>query len=93
MSESDTPTPDQKPSVGRVVHVPMPRSANNGADFAPAIVTRVWDDEVSINVRILADSTASLQEWRTSLTYVEELPDGPIMDETSLLHWTWPKKV
>ncbi|MET8818444.1 hypothetical protein [Streptomyces rochei] len=81
----------QKPSVGRIVHVPMPPSANNGSDTAAAVITRVFDDEV-VNVRIFADSTASPQEWRTSLTYTDELAYDPD-DTTSLYRWTWPPRV
>ncbi|AYD81624.1 hypothetical protein SEA_KROMP_23 [Streptomyces phage Kromp] len=80
----------QKPSVGRIVHVPMPPAANNGSDTAAAVITRAFDEE-TINVRILADSTASPQEWRTSLTYVDELAYDPD-DTTSLYRWTWPPR-
>ncbi|MFF9279502.1 hypothetical protein [Streptomyces griseosporeus] len=81
----------QKPSLGRIVLVPMPPAANNGADVAAAVITRVFDDE-QINVRILADSTASPQEWRTSLTYADELAYDP-EDKSTLYRWTWPTRV
>lgn len=80
----------QKPSLGDIVHVPMPPSANNGSDTAAAIVTRVWEDG-KINVRIFADSTASPQEWRTSLTYADELDYNPD-DKASMYFWTWPAR-
>ncbi|MET9140587.1 hypothetical protein [Streptomyces parvulus] len=81
----------QKPSIGRIVHVPMPPAANNGSDTAAAVITRVDEDEETINVRIFADSTASPQEWRTSLTYTDELAYDPD-DTTSLYRWTWPPR-
>ncbi|MGW2170426.1 hypothetical protein ACWC1C_07820 [Streptomyces sp. NPDC001705] len=81
----------QKPSIGRIVHVPMPPAANNGSDTAAAVITRAFDDE-TVNVRIFADSTASPQEWRTSLTYTDELAYDPD-DTTSLYRWTWPARV
>jgi hypothetical protein len=55
--------PVQKPSVGRIVLVPMDPGTNNGAEVAPAIVTQVWSDDL-INVRVFANNTST--EWRTS---------------------------
>jgi hypothetical protein len=43
----------------------MKRSNNNGADVAPAIITRVWSD-YSVNVRVFAD--ASDVPWQTSVS-------------------------
>ena len=45
----------QKPSLGRIVIVPMDPTFNNGSDEAPAVICRVFD-ETLINVRIIGDS-------------------------------------
>lgn len=74
-----------KPSLGRVVLVPADPAVNNGAEIAPAIITRVWTDEV-INVRVLLDSDAV--QWRTSVGYVDSFDD---IETTH--HWTWPPRV
>jgi hypothetical protein len=78
------------PSVGRVVHVLMDPKANNGADIAPAIITRVWSDS-TINCRVLADGESML--WRTSSTYAPDLDAIPADDPTRLNRWTWPPRV
>ncbi|MFF0140471.1 hypothetical protein ACFYRN_28905 [Streptomyces sp. NPDC005227] len=74
-----------KPSVGRVVHVPTDPAKNNGADIAPAVITRVWNDDC-VNVRVLLDSDAV--EWRTSVTYADAFDD-----DTNRHRWTWPPRV
>ena len=74
-----------KPSLGRVVLVPADPAVNNGADVAPAIITRVWNDNV-VNVRVLLDSDAV--QWRTSVSYVDSLDD---VEHTHC--WTWPPRV
>ena len=53
-----------KPSLGRIVLAPVDPAQNNGADVAPAVITRVWSDEI-VNVRVLLDSDAVL--WKTSV--------------------------
>ena len=57
------------PSIGRVVIVPVGPSLNNGADRAPAIITRVWNEQPDgswvINARVLCDSENTM--WLTSL--------------------------
>lgn len=79
----------QKPSIARMVIVPMDPNRNNGADEAPAIITRVWSDTY-VNVKILSDSNDA-PEWRTSVTLVEEKPDM-LVSGTMLLAW-WPPRV
>lgn len=74
-----------KPSLGRVVIVPMDPDLNNGADEAPATITRVWHDAL-INVRITGDN-AAVPEWRTSVSLHDEKPDSPQHDA-----W-WPPRV
>lgn len=45
----------QKPSLGRIVLIKVDPAANNGSDTAPAIITRVWNDDM-VNVRIMLDT-------------------------------------
>ncbi len=82
--------PEQQPGVGRIVHVSMDPTMNNGADMAPAIITRVWSD-TTVNLRVLADSENLL--WRTSSTYADDLDAIPADDPTRLNRWTWPPRV
>jgi hypothetical protein len=56
----------QVPSVGRIVFVTMPPESNNGADVAPAVITRVWGDDV-INVRVLPDGRSGESPAITSI--------------------------
>lgn len=46
----------QKPSLGRIVIAPADPARNNGADVAPAVITRVWSDDL-VNVRVLLDAS------------------------------------
>jgi hypothetical protein len=84
----------QKPSLGRIVLVPTDPSNNNGATAAPAIITRVWNDD-TVNVRVFSDSHASAEALRTSATLVDELP-GVFTDPQSGIQrnvWCWPPRV
>lgn len=81
-----------KPSLGRIVLVPMPRASNNGASIAPAVITRVWSD-TTVNVRVLADARPSPDDWRTSATYVETLDENADVQWSEANHWTWPPRV
>lgn len=60
---------------GDTVFVPIDEALNNGDDYAPAIVTRVWDSGL-INVRVIPDSN-KIPEWRTSVKLHEQRPDEP----------------
>lgn len=74
-----------KPSVGRIVLVPMEPSLNNGADVAPAIITRVWS-ETCVNVRVLRDGHET--DWKTSLALFDTA------EEASVGHACyWPPRV
>lgn len=65
----------------------MDPALNNGADEAPAIVTRVWSDTM-VNVRVLTDSgERRSQDWRTSVTLVAEKPE-----DAKHVAW-WPPRV
>ena len=65
-------TEGKKPraSVGRIVfyhHITSDREygLTNGADYCPAMIARVWPDEV-VNLRLLPDGMLSTT-WRTSV--------------------------
>jgi hypothetical protein len=80
---------DQQPSLGRIVLVAVDPAMNNGADTAPAVITRVWN-ATTINVRVLLDSDG-VPPWRTSLTHTDTL-EG--LDPFLCPHrWTWPPRV
>ena len=72
------------PRVGDVVLVAADPALNNGAEQAPAVITRVWSSTV-VNARVLYDGNAVT--WHTSLNYVDTL-DGVAPDA---LAWTWPE--
>lgn len=91
----------QKPSLGRIVIVPANPNANNGADVAPAIITRVWSDTL-VNCRVLLDGTTL--DWKTSITLYagpDELAealakrdaDNPHMVGTPFFGAYWPPRV
>lgn len=76
-----------KPSVGRIVHAYVADTTqNNGADVAPAVITRVWNDTL-VNVRILLDGDAIA--WRTSVQLHDERPEGEAVNHSV---W-WPSRV
>jgi hypothetical protein len=76
-----------KPSIGRIVLVPMDPAKNNGADVAPAVITRVWSD-TTVNVHVLPDGNVT--EWRTSVVFRKSFEDR----EPGYVHcWTWPPRV
>lgn len=57
-----------KPTVGRIVHVIVDPSQNNGSDVAPAVITRVWNEQ-GINARVLLDGAET--PWKTSIPLYE----------------------
>lgn len=63
-----------KASKGRIVHVLVDPAFNGGDDVAPAVITRVWSDEM-VNVRLLLDSDPAFYgpqgERRTSVPLKE----------------------
>lgn len=79
----------QRPSLGRIVLVPMDPADNNGAPVAPAIIVRVWSDDM-VNVRILGDNKT--EEWRTSVKLVDTIPDWAD-DGHAPNVWAWPPRV
>jgi len=79
------------PSLGRIVLIGVDPLFNNGADVAPAIITRVWND-ACVNVRVLVDGH-SAPDWRTS---VYLLADRAAYDEhhgAPSVKAYWPPRV
>lgn len=88
----------QKPSLGRIVHVLVSPSINNGSDIAPAIVTRVFGDSC-VNVRVLLDNTPGrADEWATSRILHADEATARAENNKSLpsgvgAHAFWPSRV
>lgn len=74
-----------KPAVGDVVFVPIDPDQNSGGDRAPAIVTRVEDEDggAVINARVLQDRNTDTLPWRQALR--EHDPDQPFEGDV----WAW----
>lgn len=62
----------QTPSVGRVVHVAVNPDTNNGQDYAPAIITRVWGPD-TVNVSAILDTPTGPMQM-TSVKLHEDRP-------------------
>ena len=85
----------QTPAVCRFVQIAVDPAINNGADFAPAVITRVWTGGI-VNVRVLLDGPET--PWRTSVRVHEsreaaeawhaENSSGPLAH----IAW-WPPRV
>lgn len=82
----------QKPSLGRIVITRVPPALNNGADEAPAIITRVWgeqpDGSWTVNMRVLTD-TPDNPLSKTSVRLVDERPK--VNGEDMHAAW-WPPR-
>jgi hypothetical protein len=81
----------QKPSIGRIVIVPMDPASNNGATEAPAIISRVWNDNV-VNVRVLPDDSNEVLS-RTSVTLYPSSAEAADANATGTHHAWWPGRV
>lgn len=81
----------QKPSIGRIVIVPMDPTAANGATEAPAIISRVWSDSV-VNVRILPDASNEVLS-RTSVTLYPGSTEAADANATGTHYAWWPPRV
>jgi hypothetical protein len=84
----------QTPSIGGTVLVRMLPNWNNGADVAPATITRVWsqadDGSWTINVRVLADGETV--EWRTSISlYLDQAAADEAKPDGTSAGW-WPPR-
>lgn len=78
------PMPQQKPSLGRIVHYRAASSKEvwSGADVHAAIVTRVWSDRC-VNLKVLPDGGPVFD--KTSV----EIEDEP----EQAGRWSWPPRV
>lgn len=85
----------QKPSIGRIVIVPVDPKASgtNGQTEAPAVVTAVFErpDHYLINLRVLADGPDA-PAWRTSQELVDARPEDLADGEVAAVAW-WPPRV
>ena len=79
-----------KPSLARMVIASVPEPMNNGADEAPAVITRVWNEHPDggwvVNLRILCDSENVI--WQTSVRLHDEKPENAAPGDA----W-WPPRV
>jgi hypothetical protein len=73
-----------KPSIGRIVHVFANPAQNNGADVAPAVITRVWNDQ-GVNVRVLLDGPDT--PWLTSITLHETREEAQKAHDEMVAAW------
>lgn len=74
------------PHVGGIVIVKVDPKRNNGADVAPAIITRVWAPD-RVNLKVLKD--AEQDEWLTSVLLVDTAEDADGRPHTCY----WPPRV
>ncbi len=88
-----------KASKGRIVHVIVDPAVNGGDDTAPAVITRVWSDEL-VNVRLLLDSEPVFHgpqgERRTSVPLRESreaLSEGLGEGQPATFGAFWPPHV
>lgn len=65
----------QKPSLGGIVFTFLAPEENNGADVAPAIITRVWSDDM-VNITVFPDAGYGPIR-KTSVKLVESQPGEP----------------
>ncbi len=79
-------TASRMPTVGRIVLVGIDPAVNNGADRAPAIITRVFTPEC-VNLRVMVDGPGEMP-WRTSSTLCE-----PEDLAGTTAKWAWPPLV
>lgn len=92
----------QQPSIGRVVIVRAAPAQNNGADEAPAVITRVWSPveagqtagSWTVNVRVLLDGV-DVVPAKTSISLFpdRESADAAVPTVTNTHVGWWPPRV
>lgn len=87
---------DQRPSVGRIVlfhesdgDIGQFASGTNGTRIHPAVITRVWSDEM-VNLHVMFDASPS--EPRNS---VHRIPEDQFTEGEDYIDggWRWPPRV
>lgn len=61
-----------KPNVGRAVLVMGGPAVSNGTDVAPAVITRVWSDDL-VNVTISPDGSNGVRACTSVRLYRDEM--------------------
>lgn len=78
-----------QPSVGRIVLVKIDPTLNNGADVAPAIITRTWGADAQgvelVNVRVLRDGHE--MDWKTSVKLYSTREEADASGNTFACYW------
>lgn len=87
----------QKPSVGRIVLMPADcvNMPVNGAEVLPAIITRVWSDEM-INVQVFIDSGPTVAKTSVKLYDTAEAAEAGqanVDRAYAQLRCYWPPRV
>lgn len=74
-----------KPSIGRTVHFVLDSGPNKGED-RPAVIVRVWTDEL-VNLQVITDGPNDGLDaivWKTSIQFSEDTSKTPT--------WHWPER-
>lgn len=83
----------QQPSVGRIVHAVL-ASKVNGTDIAPAVITRVWeqndDGSWNVNITTFPDASQHFLVMSSSRLFADE--DGARAHLPSFAAF-WPPRV
>jgi hypothetical protein len=78
------------PSIGRIVVAVGAAARYNGADVAPAIITRVWSDEC-VNVTVFRDAGAPYTATSVRLFADEAEARGSLQHKTASAAF-WPAR-
>lgn len=81
------PSSQPKPSIGRIVLFKSkePNDLGNGAEEVPAIITRVWSEQM-VNLTVFRDNAAPIT--KTSVGYADDLDASG-----NYFAWRWPPRV
>lgn len=93
---AQAPAAAPAPSLGRIVLVLGPVARHNGADVAPAVITRVWgehpDGGHTVNVTVLPDGYAPRHATSVRLLADEQAARESLADERGVAAY-WPARV